>query len=363
MNAEQPVIGISRREFMKLGLGAAGALVTAAVPAMNALAVGTGETLPVLHVALVAPDVAAGRAMVDGARRALEITPFSTTTLLTRTHQSAIRAAIKESVENGADVVIALMNPTQAHQLGDFLSAHNALLIVNTAGENAIRPDEQHASIIYNSLGYWQASHTAGAWAANTFGKRGLIAASFTESGYDALYSFTHGAESAGTSLNTLTTHIPNSRVTVDDVITAIHTTRPDFVYAAYSGAQAQQFAAAYRAAGLAVPLIVSPFFGDAPSGAHRFAAWNAGAELFAQLGEDGARLLEYAARTSPANLSGALLTARLQGARGLLIADAATATISTTEAQCSVAACDLCAQFAATSPRTGFMDGYYEII
>lgn len=364
--------GISRRTFLRFGLSAAGGIAGSSVPVMHALAVAPPSAG--LSVTLIAPDVAAGRALLAGARDAGAALKLNT--VMTRTGLGALRSAVESALESGAQVVAALMNPLHVHHLRDLIDAHDALFVVLTGGETVTRDDAMHPKVIYHSLGYWQAAHTLGRWSAQTFGKRGLTVASFRESGYDAVYSFMLGAEQAGAALEPVVTHLPTAKDGPAPAIAAIRRAQPDFVYAAYAGADASAFAAAYRAAGLShIPLIVSPFFGTALEGAYTVQL--APGDAFNALGADTAHLLAAASGSGAAALRASLLAVQLSTSRGMLTGDAATATITGQPVLSSVqngalvragllpapVACDVCAAMTASGPQSGFTNLYAEIL
>jgi hypothetical protein len=349
-------------------------LAGSTLPVMQALAV--APTTGRLSVALLTPDVAAGRALIAGARAAVsDGAAVNLNVMRIGTGFDALRSAVCTALESGAQVVAALMNPLHLPALRDVIDAHDALFIVLTSGENVTRDEQLHPKVAIHSLGYWQGAHTLGRWSAQTFGGRALVAASFRESGYDALYSFVMGAEAAGASVETVITHLPGSNIGPASAIAAMRSTRPDFVYAAYTGADASAFAAAYRAAGMSVPLVTSPFFGPALDGAHTIQL--AEGDAFAALGADTVNLLAQTAATGAAGLRQALFDVQLSTSRGLLTGDAATATITGQPVLSSVrgselvragllpapVACEVCATMTARGPQTGFTNLYAETL
>lgn len=84
------------------------------------------------------------------------------------------------------------------------------------------------------------------------------MAASLYEAGFDSLYAFQLGLESAGGSVTrTLVTHVTSSDAPFAPLWEEVRQDASDFVYAAYCGATAGDFLRAYSASGLAgrVPL------------------------------------------------------------------------------------------------------------
>jgi branched-chain amino acid transport system substrate-binding protein len=191
--------------------------------------------------------------------------------LLTRDYGRSTARALDQSRElieqARADLLVSTLSSGIAASLDPLLREWQVPLVVSGAGANVTRQDRESPYIFRNSLNFWRSSWALGGWAARNLGTKALIATSFYDSGYDAYYTFQLGFESAGgTIAQTRVTHRPTD--TPDHLaalMSDIRQTRPDLVFAAYSGRDAVDFVRAYDAAGLSarIPLVGSGFLVD----------------------------------------------------------------------------------------------------
>jgi branched-chain amino acid transport system substrate-binding protein len=164
------------------------------------------------------------------------------------------------------DLIVGSLSSGIAASLHPLLHERRTPLLVSNIGANATRNHRRGPYIMRNSFSYWQSSWALGRWAAGNLGKRAFVAASFYDSGYDSLHAFQLGFETAGGAIaSTKVTHLPTGAGELHTLIFEIQQARPDVVFAAYSGAQANDFVRAYSQAGLStrVPLIGSGFLVD----------------------------------------------------------------------------------------------------
>jgi branched-chain amino acid transport system substrate-binding protein len=162
---------------------------------------------------------------------------------------------------DGVDVVAGIVSSRVAARLGPLFQQHQIPLIASNLGANVIRPGERTPYLVYNSLNHWRASRTAGTWAANQLGKRGVVCSSLYHNGYDAVHAFGFAFQAAGGEiLQTYVHQTPFDQTHLASVITSIRETSPDFVYASFAGHSATDFLQAYAEAGFAreIPLMVS---------------------------------------------------------------------------------------------------------
>jgi branched-chain amino acid transport system substrate-binding protein len=179
---------------------------------------------------------------------------------------SSIVKARRLLAEGKVDILTGMINPLIVHRLREDLEKSEVLYINMEGGANSYAPREESPLLFHNSLGYWQSSWSLGSWAATAMGKRGFVASSLYETGYDAYYAFPQGFEQAGgTIIRSELTHLAPGGNNLASLMTAIAAARPDFVYASYSGREAVDFVRAYAAAGLSgrIPLLASGFTVD----------------------------------------------------------------------------------------------------
>jgi hypothetical protein len=162
--------------------------------------------------------------------------------------------------DDHADLVVAWANPARTDGLGDLSERSGVPIVAAEAGANA--PDDKpDPRLFYHTLGYWQANHAMGTWAAQNMGARCAVAFSLYESGFDSLLAFTRGFESAGgTIASTAVTHLYDGDVA--ETVSALAEADADFVYALHCGDEATEFVRAYADAGLmdTMPLAMSSF-------------------------------------------------------------------------------------------------------
>lgn len=347
---------LSRRKFMQLGFAMMGG---AAAGPLSGLAAPFGITAGgVLRVGMMLPQAQLQPLMTanlldgfklafDGVRR-IELAAET----IGVTQSDAVNAAAK-LLGSGVKIVVGVVSALHVAALQPLFAEHDATLVVMTAGEN----DYSGAlpNVVFNSLHYWQSSHAAGKWAAETYGGRGMILSSFYESGFDTLLAFEQGVEASGGSIaDRFVTHFDPSASRMADAIEAVRALQPDFVYAAYNGAQAAEFLRAYHAAGLGIPLVGSAFIADEvavlPTPLRTVGAWSSAldsadnsafmsafkaasgrsADAFATLGYETGLWIDSAAENAGImGMCAALEAASLSGPRGALHFDAATRTLT----------------------------------
>jgi branched-chain amino acid transport system substrate-binding protein len=249
------------------------------------------------------------------------------------------------------ELIVGSLSSGIAATLHPLLHERGMPLLVSNIGANMSRDDRYSPYIIRNSFSYWQSSWALGRWAAGNLGKQAFVASSFYDSGYDSLYAFQLGFESAGGAItSTKVTHLPTDPGELHTLMAAIQQAQPDLVFAAYSGSQANDFVRAYADSGLSahIPLLGSGFLvdesllpqqGDAALGIKTALPWARTLDLpanqaftsafqdfsgrpadpFAVLGYDTARLIaQCACNTSgPDQLRQALATAAFESPRG----------------------------------------------
>lgn len=182
------------------------------------------------------------------------------------TPSTALEQASAWITNDQVDLIVGSLSSGTAATLHPLLHARQMPLLVSNIGANLTRDDRNSPYIIRNSFSYWQSSWALGRWAAGNLGKRAFVDSSFYDSGYDSLYAFQLGFESAGGAIHsTRVTHLPTDTGELQTLMAEIDQAQPDLVFAAYSGAQAGDFVRAYADAGLSarVPLLGSAFLVD----------------------------------------------------------------------------------------------------
>lgn len=175
----------------------------------------------------------------------------------------AIQKSLKLIQQDNVDVVVGALSSEVAARLRHLFQENRIPLIVSNVGANVVREADQNPYVIYNSLNYWQANWAMGAWAGQNLGPRGFVATSLYDSGYDALYAFRQGFESAGGEIiRTAVTHAAPGTGDLSVLFREIGAAKPDFVHALYYGKLAAGFLSAFARSGLSgqIPLTGSGF-------------------------------------------------------------------------------------------------------
>jgi branched-chain amino acid transport system substrate-binding protein len=268
-------------------------------------------------------------------------------------------------LDEGADVVVAGVSALTAARIGDLFGTRQTPLVVADVGAHVVQPAAKNAYVLYDSLLYWQASYSAGRWAAANVGQKAFLAASQCDSGYDTVYAFRRGFESAGgTIVGDAVTHVDLADPGLSALFAAVRSSRADLVYALYSGAQATQLLHAYARAGLGAKLVTGSLAvedyslgatGRSAVGTMNVASWTASrgtqtnqvftkafktrtgraADPFAALGYDAAAFVAEGARRATRQGLGlrrlieALAGVSLETARGTLTIDSTANTVT----------------------------------
>lgn len=184
---------------------------------------------------------------------------------------------------NEVDMVMAMVNPEVALQLGElFRTAEKPLVIVN-AGENYPSSTfRDNAYLFQNSLHLYQCNYRMGQHAVKKYGQRIYIATDFFECGFDALYAFRLGVEEAGGEV-VHTFIAPNKQQTDETaLLESIGTFQPDAVFAFKHGEKATSFMNTYALSASVknIPLLTTGF-GTDDSQLHHLLQETAGAESY----------------------------------------------------------------------------------
>ena len=364
---------IDRRKFVTLA--GAGAGIVAAGPLVSVAKAQAASAIP-LKVGVLAPTGSSyakmGQSLVDGLTLGFDearsgASPVNAT-LVQREVDRGFGGALSAStalLDGGADAVVAGVSALVADRIGSLFSARQASLVVADVGAHLVQPAARNAYVLHNSLLYWQASFAVGQWAAANLGTRAFLASGLSDSGYDTVYAFRRGFESAGgTVVGEAVTHADTPGLT--ELFAAVRSSGANVLYGLYSGAHAAEFVQAYASSGVGAKLVAGSLavedyllsaLGNGAVGATSCASWTGtratkanqnftkafksrfgrAADPFAALGYDTAALVVEGARRATKSGLGlrrlveALGGASIDGPRGTLVVDAATNTVTGT--------------------------------
>ncbi len=179
-------------------------------------------------------------------------------------------SALKRLVnEDKVALVTGILNNAAASALSAFARDEKFVLVAGSLGECMTRETDIFPGTFHCSMNFWQTNWAMGRWAAGKMGPSCVVATSLYDTGYDTLEAFRMGYQTAGgivkeTFISDAGTGAPD----FDLLFSEIDATRPDFIYALYSGQQGANFMKAYASSGLAgrIPLACSSYLpgGDA---------------------------------------------------------------------------------------------------
>jgi branched-chain amino acid transport system substrate-binding protein len=179
---------------------------------------------------------------------------------------SAVQKSRSLIETDNINLVSGIVDMSVNPELRNLFQNQGLFLIANQVGANLIQSKDQSPFVIHNSLDNWRTNWALGRWAAQNSGKKAFVASSFYESGYDALFAFTLGFESGGGEIiQTMVNNLPTEERDMNPVLDAINRSKPDIVFASYSGAEAVEFVHAYHHFGFdrKIPLLGSGFMVD----------------------------------------------------------------------------------------------------
>jgi branched-chain amino acid transport system substrate-binding protein len=362
---------MSRSGFVKV---AAGAGVAAAVPLASARKAGAASGIPVkvgVMTASGASYAGMGKSLLDGLQLGFDdarsganpVAATLTTATVDRGYGGALTTA-RGLLDGGADVVVANVSAPVAQRLATLFADRQASLVVADVGAHVVQPAARNAFVLHNSLLYWHASFALGQWAAANLGNRGFVAACLCDAGYDTVFAFRRGFESAGGSIvGDGVTHVDPAHAGLPELLAAVQGSGANVLYGLYSGAHAAEFVQAYAGSGVGAKLAVGSLavedyllgvVGSAALGAISCASWTAtrtakanqtftkafksrygrAADPFAALGYDTASLVALGASRAVKNGLGlrrlieALSGMSIDSPRGTLTVDPASNTV-----------------------------------
>ena len=247
----------TRRGLVQVaGAGAAGVLVSKA-QALTFLNGRVGSLKAGVLLASGGSYDRMGDSSLDGFRMAMDEQGVSAT-VVTRPVAKGCEGVYEQTSEllaAGVDVVVGNVTVPVARLLTPLFAQKKKPLVVANAGGHVPLPGDRSAYVVHTPD--WQSGFALGKWAAGKLGRKGFIAASLADSGYDAVYAFRRGFESArGTIADTDVTHVDPGSPRLTELFSAIRAASPSFVYALYTGPVGADFVKSYASSGLSTPLI-----------------------------------------------------------------------------------------------------------
>ncbi len=163
--------------------------------------------------------------------------------------------------ENDVDVLVGVLNSEVCTHISSVVSTHKIPFILANAGENhPVAEIRNNPFIFLNHLGLYQSNYRLGEMMVNSVGKRAFIVTSFYDGGYDALFSFRQGVETAGGEVIDTAVQQTGDKDFKEKIVDKIKALQPDFVFVFMNGRPAFDFINLYGLSGQNIPLAVSNF-------------------------------------------------------------------------------------------------------
>lgn len=186
--------------------------------------------------------------------------------------------------ENNVNMVVGLLNSEVAVDIGEMVkNAQIPTLIVN-AGENyLVNRVKENPYLFFNSLNLFQNSYLAGKYAVEKYGDNIAVVTAFYDSGYDALFAFYKGVESAGGNITETYLKKQNDDNFITRTIDNLEKEEVDGMYVFLNGNLADEFLRTAYLRGLKVPILTTSFatednrlinLGDATDKIQNFGTW-----------------------------------------------------------------------------------------
>jgi len=186
--------------------------------------------------------------------------------------------------ENKVNMLVGLLNPDVAIEIGELVQNLQVPTIIANAGENyLVNKAKENPYLFFNSLNLFQNSFLAGKYAVGKYGKNIAVVTSMYDSGYDSLFSFYKGVEVAGGKITK--TYLKNEKD--DDFISKtldnIKKETVNGLYVLLNGNLADDFFRTASQQKLSLPIITTSFatdenrllnVGEAANGIQSFQTW-----------------------------------------------------------------------------------------
>jgi branched-chain amino acid transport system substrate-binding protein len=189
--------------------------------------------------------------------------------------------------ENKVHLMVGLLNNEVAGRIGETLKHEKIPGIITNAGENFMLAEvRENPYLFFSTLNLFQASYEAGKYTVSKYGNNVGVVTSAAEIGYDALFAFKKGVETAGGNVTETFVLQQEDENNWDDTFNAFENKSFNGLFALLSGNQSNDF---FRNAGcrkLNIPIITTSFaadddqikhLGEFIDGIQHFSIWNPG--------------------------------------------------------------------------------------
>ncbi|MBX2827117.1 MAG: ABC transporter substrate-binding protein [Flavobacteriaceae bacterium] len=154
----------------------------------------------------------------------------------TASDDGMVRLGEKMILQEDAALVVSFCSLFKLTDLVSPFNAYQKPLIHVNLGGNAIKKEHVSPNILYHSLNLWQSCYGAGMYAAKKFGKKGAIAASYYDGGYQHSQAFVQGfTDSGGEIVNYYVAPMDYKSENFEGMLQGIDESDPDVVFTLFS--------------------------------------------------------------------------------------------------------------------------------
>lgn len=178
-------------------------------------------------------------------------------------NNATLEAVRKLLFFEGVDVLTGMINIKVLTDIRPLLENHQKIGLFFDMGEMVPPPLGFGPNVMSISMNLWQGQYALGKWAAQEFGKDGLVISPVFEAGFNLNTAFFHGAAAGGADkIQSITLNDENAGqngLVLDSLFEALQSHTPDFVHAIFTGKMGIDFLQQWSTSKFAnhVPLLV----------------------------------------------------------------------------------------------------------
>jgi branched-chain amino acid transport system substrate-binding protein len=187
--------------------------------------------------------------------------------------------------ENNVDLVVGVLNSEVASQVGSlFKNAKLPAIIANTGESYLVSESKKNDFLFFNSLNLFQAAYHSGKYAVEKFGQNVAIITSLYDGGYDALFTFRQGVETAGGQISEIHLASQNDPDFISATLDKLQQSPPDCIYLFMHGNESDEMIRNLHFSQLNIPLITTAYsteenrlvnLGEAAENIISISSWN----------------------------------------------------------------------------------------
>jgi branched-chain amino acid transport system substrate-binding protein len=147
-----------------------------------------------------------------------------------------LKNAEKMILQENVDLTIAFCGVHKLKELAAFHNNYQRPLIHLDIGGRVYRNEHCNPYVLHHTMNLWQSSYAAGKYAADTLGKKAIVAASFYDGAYHMMEAFTRGFTSEGGEiLRYYVGTVDYKSETFESLLNVIEKEKPDFIFGIFS--------------------------------------------------------------------------------------------------------------------------------